>query len=106
MTRWKKIALVALGLLVVSQLPFAYRRYRLGRLADAIASVNASRESAPPDDLFDEYAGVFHVHSSLGGHSPGRLEDIVRAAKSERLALAPITQPPPPLLHTPPGTPR
>src|SRR3954463_13802388 len=100
MTRWKKIALVALGLLVVSQLPFAYRRYRLGRLADAIASVKASREAAPPDDLFDEYAGVFHVHSSLGGHSPGRLEDIVRAAKSERLAFVVMTEHPSPVLDT------
>jgi hypothetical protein len=100
MTRWKKIVLVALGLVAVSQVPFAYRRYRLGRLADAIASVNAARESAPPGDPFDEYAGVFHVHSSLGGHSPGRLEEIVRAAKSERLAFVLMTEHPSPLLDT------
>jgi hypothetical protein len=100
MTRWKKIALVALGLLAVSQAPFAYRRYRLGRLADAIAGVNASREPAPPEDPFDEYAGVFHVHSSLGGHSPGRLEEIVRAAKSERLAFVVMTEHPSPVTDT------
>src|SRR4051794_13268165 len=100
MTRWKKIVLAALGLLAVSQVPFAYRRYRLGQLADAIAAVNAARESATTGDAFDEYAGVFHVHSSLGGHSPGRLEDIVRAAKSERLSFVVMTEHPSPLLDT------
>lgn len=94
MKRWKKIALVALGLLVVSQVPFALRRYRLGQLADAVAAVNASRVSSATEDPFEEYAGVFHVHSSLGGHSPGRLEDIVRAAKSERLAFVVMTEHP------------
>jgi hypothetical protein len=98
--RRKKIALVALGLLVVSQVPFAWRRYRLGQLADAVAAVNASREPAGAGDSFEEYAGVFHVHSSLGGHSPGRLEDIVRAAKSERLAFVVMTEHPSPLADT------
>jgi hypothetical protein len=82
MTRWKKIALAALGLLVASQAPFAYRRYALGRLADAVAAVNASREPAPPSDAFDEYAGVFHVHSSLGGHSPGRKISCARRSQN------------------------
>ena len=100
MKRWKKIALVALGLVVVSQAPFAYRRYRLGQLADAIAALNASRAAEPPEDLFDEYVGVFHVHSSLGGHSPGQPEEIVRAAKSERLAFVLMTEHPSPLLDT------
>ena len=100
MKRWKKIALVLLGLAIVSQAPFAYRRYRLGRLADAVAAVNASREAAPPGDGFDEYAGVFHVHSSLGGHSTGTLEEVVRAARSERLSFVLMTEHPSPLLDT------
>jgi hypothetical protein len=100
MKRWKKIALVLLGLAVLSQAPFAYRRYRLGRLAESIAAVNASREAAPPEDRFDEYAGVFHVHSSLGGHSTGTLEEIVGAAKSERLAFVLMTEHPSPLTDT------
>ena len=99
MKRWKKIGLVALGLLAVSQLPFAWRRYRLGQLADAVAAVNASRVPAT-EDPFEEYAGVFHVHSSLGGHSPGRLEDVVRAAKSERLAFVVMTEHPSSLVDT------
>ena len=100
MKRWKKIALVLLGLLLLSQAPFAYRRYRLRRLSAAIAEVNAGRAPAPPGDPFDDYAGVFHVHSSLGGHSTGTLEEIVRAAEADRLAFVVMTEHPSALFKT------
>lgn len=94
MKRWKKIALALIGLLLLLQVPFAYRRYRLGRLSAAIAGLNAQRTAAPPDDEFDDYAGVFHVHSALGGHSTGTFEEIVRAAKDNRLAFVVMTEHP------------
>jgi hypothetical protein len=100
MKRWKKIALVLLGLLLLSQAPFAYRRYRLRRLSAAIAELNAARAPAPSDDPFEDYAGVFHVHSSLGGHSTGTLEEIVRAAKSDGLAFVIMTEHPSALTNT------
>jgi hypothetical protein len=100
MKRWKKIALVLVVLLLVTQAPFAYRRYRLGRLGAAVDALNAAREAPPADDPFDEYAGVFHVHSSLGGHSTGRLEEIVRAARDERLAFVVMTEHPSPHFNT------
>lgn len=100
MKRWKKIALVLFALLLLSQVPFAYRRYRLGRLGAAVDALNAGREAAAPDERFDEYAGVFHVHSSLGGHSTGTLEEIVRAASAERLAFVVMTEHPSTLLNT------
>lgn len=100
MKRWKKIALVLLGLLLLSQAPFAYRRYRLRRLSAAIAELNAARAPAPADDPFEDYAGVFHVHSSLGGHSTGALEEIVRAAKADGLAFVIMTEHPSALTNT------
>jgi hypothetical protein len=100
MKRWKKVALVLLCLLLLSQAPFAYRRYRLRRLSAAIAEVNASRAPSPADDPFADYAGVFHVHSSLGGHSTGTLEEIVRAAKDDRLAFVVMTEHPAALVNT------
>jgi hypothetical protein len=100
MKRRTKIALVLVGLLILTQLPFVYRRYHLGRLNDAIAALNASRAAAPPDDPFDDYAGVFHVHSSLGGHSTGTLEEIVRAAKQDRLAFVVMTEHPNAFVNT------
>jgi hypothetical protein len=100
MKRWKKIALVLLALAVLSQVPFAYRRYRLGRLGAAVEALNAGRTAAPPEEQYEEFAGVFHVHSALGGHSSGTLEEIVRAAKDERLAFVVMTEHPSPLLDT------
>ncbi len=100
MRRWKKIALALLALLLVSQAPFAVRRYRLGRLGAAVDALNAGRGAAPPDEPFDEYAGVFHVHSSLGGHSTGTLAEVVRAARDERLAFVVMTEHPSTLHNT------
>ena len=101
MKRRKKIALALLALLLMSQAPFAYRRYRLGRLGAAIDELNARRPAGPPDGRpRNEYVGVFHVHSFLGGHSTGTLEEIVRAAKSERLAFVVMTEHPSPRLDT------
>ncbi|MET0650470.1 MAG: hypothetical protein ABW208_28000 [Pyrinomonadaceae bacterium] len=100
MKRWKKIALVLFALFALSQVPFAYRRYRLGRLGAAVDALNAGREAAAADERFDEYAGVFHVHSSLGGHSTGTPEEIVRAARKESLSFVVMTEHPSPLLNT------
>jgi hypothetical protein len=100
MKRWKKITLALLALVVLSQAPFACRRYRLGRLGAAVDALNSGRESLPPDEPFDEYAGVFHVHSSLGGHSTGTLAEVVRAASDERLAFVVMTEHPSPLFNT------
>ena len=70
MSRWKKLFLVLLALLLFSQIPFAYRRYKLGRLNAQIQQVNSQRVVEPSTDLV-EYMGVVHVHSFLGGHSKG-----------------------------------
>jgi hypothetical protein len=100
MKRWKKIALALLALLLASQAPFAYRSYRLRQLGAAVNALNYARAGAPPDEPFAEYAGVFHVHSALGGHSTGKLEEIVRAASYQHLAFVVMTEHPSPLLDT------
>ena len=40
MKRWKKLLLFLLVLLAISQTPFIYRRYKLGRLNAAIRQLN------------------------------------------------------------------
>jgi hypothetical protein len=94
MKRWKKVLLALAALLVVSQAPFAYRRYRLGRLAAAVAALDAEHVAAHEEDAFKDYAGVLHVHSALGGHSAGTFDEIVRAAKSNGLAFVVMTEHP------------
>ena len=92
MSRWKKLLLVVGILLLVSQAPFAYRRYKLGQLNAAIQQVNSQRTDVPLDDLLVEYAGVVHVHSFLGGHSKGGFREIISAAQANNLDFVVMTE--------------
>src|SRR6185503_20123825 len=72
-------------------IPFAYRRYRLGRLSDAIQQIN-SQHQAKRDENFVEHKGVVHVHSFLGGHSTGTFQEIIGAAKQNQLDFVVMTE--------------
>src|ERR671910_63280 len=91
MRRWKKLLLGVLVLLLVSQIPFAYRRYKLGRLNAAIQQVNSQRTVDETDGLI-EYTGVVHVHSFLGGHSKGGFQEIISAAQANKLDFVVMTE--------------
>src|SRR6267378_3502075 len=91
MKRWKKTILIVAVFVFLSQLPFAYRRYKLGRLHAAIEQLNSQRVNNT-DGNFVEYKGVIHVHSFLGGHSTGTFEDIIAAAKSNQLNFVVMTE--------------
>lgn len=95
MTRRKKLGFALLILIVLSQVPFAYRRYQLGRLHATIQQINSQPRHLVADGRFTEYKGVMHVHSHLGGHSSGTFEDILRAAHTNQLNFVVMTE------HTP-----
>jgi hypothetical protein len=90
---WKRWALILLGLLVLSQSPFIYRRFQLRQLRAKITELNASRVSTQADE-FADYKGVVHVHSQLGGHSTGSLSDIISAARQNSLSFVVMTEHP------------
>ena len=92
MKRWKKLLLGLLLAVLLSQIPFAYRRYELGRLRSAIQLLNSQRVPENHDATFAEYKGVVHVHSFLGGHSNGNFKDIIAAAKSNQLDFVVMTE--------------
>ena len=94
MKSWKKLLLLFLVLLLLSQIPFAYGRYKLGRLQAAIISVQSQRQWSTNVDALIEYRGVAHVHSFLGGHSTGTFQDIIAAAKSNHLNFVVMTEHP------------
>lgn len=94
MKRWKKVALLLLGLMILSQLPFIYRRHQLGVLRESIARLNAQRASDQSSLPFADYGGVIHVHSMLGGHSAGSFSEIVRAAEANKLDFVVMTEHP------------
>lgn len=92
MRRWQKILFVLIVLILLSQLPFAYRRRRLANLRETIQQLATQRESAALDPVFREYKGVVHVHSFLGGHSTGTFQEIVDAANSNQLDFVMMTE--------------
>ncbi|MCU1268117.1 MAG: hypothetical protein JWM21_4435 [Acidobacteria bacterium] len=93
MKRWKKIVLVLLVLVFISQLPFAYRRYKLRRLRAAIEQLESQRVTDIAGN-FVEYLGVIHVHSFLGGHSTGTFEEIIAGAQANNLSFVVMTEHP------------
>lgn len=100
MKRWKKVLLLALGLFLLFQIPFIYRRVRLGNLRSAIQQVNAERVVDPAASAYTDYKGVMHVHSSLGGHSTGNFTEIIEAAQRNGLSFVVMTEHTSPLMDT------
>ena len=87
----KKILLLILAVLIAVQVPFVYRRYQIGQLAHKIQQVNSARTiNAVPG--YTEYNGVMHVHTSLGGHSTGTFEELIKAANANDLDFVVMTE--------------
>jgi hypothetical protein len=91
--RWKRWTLLLLGLLVLSQSPFVYRRFQLRQLRAKIQELNSSR-TINQADAYADYKGVVHVHSLLGGHSTGSFADIIGAANQNGLSFVVMTEHP------------
>jgi len=87
----KRILLVLLVLLVLAQIPFIYRRYQTGKLAQHIAELDAQRRSYT-DPQYKEYKGIIHAHTNLGGHSTGSFDELIAAANSNDLDFVLMTE--------------
>ncbi|MGH9821501.1 MAG: hypothetical protein ACRD43_15155 [Pyrinomonadaceae bacterium] len=87
----KKTLLVILAIVVAIQIPFIYRRYEIGQMADKIARANASR-TVREDPKFKEYKGIIHAHTNLGGHSTGSFDELIAAANSNDLDFVLMTE--------------
>lgn len=87
----KRILLILLALLVAVQAPFIYRRYKVGKLAEKIATLNAER-TVRTDDRFTEYKGIIHTHTGLGGHSTGSFDELIAAANANDLDFVLMTE--------------
>jgi len=90
----RKILIALLGLIIATQIPFAYRRYRLWRLRNTIQQLDAQRLGPPGESEFVDYQGVIHIHSSLGGHSTGNFAELIAAAKANQLDFVIMTEHP------------
>jgi hypothetical protein len=90
----RKILTVLLGIVVISQFPFAYRRYRLSRLQNTIQQLASQRVPPSTESEYADYTGVIHVHSFLGGHSTGNFAELISAAKANQLDFVIMTEHP------------
>jgi hypothetical protein len=90
----RRILIAILGLIIVSQVPFAYRRYRLRRLRQTILQLASQRVPTSVESEFADYQGVMHVHTSLGGHSTGNFAELINAAKANQLDFVIMTEHP------------
>jgi hypothetical protein len=90
----RKILLLFLGIVIVSQIPFAYRRYRLSRLNKTIQQLASQRVAQQTESGYVDYKGVIHVHSALGGHSTGNFAELIAAAKANQLDFVIMTEHP------------
>ena len=89
----KKLFIAVVVVLLLIQLPFAYRRYKLRKLSAAIAHINSQRTPTNnSSEKWAEYKGVVHVHSFLGGHSSGSFAEIIDAAKTNQLDFVVMTE--------------
>ncbi len=90
----RKLLFAILLLIVISQVPFAYRRYRLHRLRTVIQQLAAQRTVPVPETQYVDSKGVIHVHSLLGGHSTGTFADLIDAATANQLNFVIMTEHP------------
>src|SRR5260370_25686623 len=90
----RRILIVLLGLVVLSQLPFAYCRYRLARLQKAIQQLETQRAAPRGESEYLDYQGVIHVQSALGGYSTGNFAELIAAAKANQLDFVIMTEHP------------
>lgn len=89
----RKIIIILLALIILSQIPFAYRRCRLSRLRNTIQQL-ASQRVTNENANYADYQGVIHVHTSLGGHSTGTFSELIAGAKANQLDFVIMTEHP------------
>ncbi|MGD9629487.1 MAG: hypothetical protein AB7V18_09590 [Pyrinomonadaceae bacterium] len=90
----RTIILFSLAVLLAVQVPFVYRRYKIGQLANRISELQKAAADDPRHQKpgFSEYKGVMHVHTFLGGHSTGTFDELIKAANSNGLDFVVMTE--------------
>ena len=80
-----------LAVIIAVQIPFVYRRYQLGKIAEKIATSDQGR-TVNQNSQFDEYKGVIHAHTNLGGHSTGSFDELISGANAADLDFVLMTE--------------
>lgn len=87
----KKILVILFCVGILAQIPFVYQLFQKRNLSNKIAELDSNR-TANDDPKFNEYKGVIHVHSWLGGHSTGDFEELLKGAQVNELDFVVMTE--------------
>jgi len=82
---------IAAALLIV-QIPFAYRAWQVGSVAQKIASSNPQPPITTRADGLKEYVGVMHVHSIHSGELSDAYDEMLNAACDNQLDFVLLTE--------------
>lgn len=88
---WKKILLGLLCIILLAQIPFIYNCFQTGKLAGKIAVLQNQRTNFSNPN-FNEYKGIIHAHTNLGGHSTGSFDELIGAAHLNELDFVVMTE--------------
>ncbi len=91
MKLWKKIVLILLCVLLLAQIPFIYHRWEISKIADKISSLKTQKIERGNQN-FNDYKGIIHVHTSLGGHSTGGFDELIDGARKNNLDFVVMTE--------------
>lgn len=92
MKLWKKIILIFFAAVILAQIPLVCRRIQTGNLHEKISNLGGQKQPIAENKKFNEYKGVVHVHSSLGGHSTGDFDEIIDGARANALDFVVMTE--------------
>ena len=91
MKRWKKILLILLAVILLAQIPFVYRRFQISNRAEKTNSLNTNRTNLSNPN-FNEYKGIIHAHTNLGGHSTATFDELIDGASKNNLDFVVMTE--------------
>ncbi|MBV9215072.1 MAG: hypothetical protein JO053_02760 [Acidobacteria bacterium] len=86
-----RILFVVFAILLAINLPFVYRRYELRKLTEKVAGLEANHVDHTPLG-WTEYKGIIHAHTSLGGHSTGTIDELIKGANDAGLDFVLMTE--------------
>ncbi len=90
MKRWKIILLILACVIVLAQIPSVYNRYKLSQITEKIEELKSKKVTVLSN--YNDFNGVIHVHSFLGGHSNGTFDELVSAANYNDLDFVIMTE--------------
>lgn len=83
--------LILLGVFLLAQIPFIYRRFQIANRAEKVNTLNANRINFSNPN-FAEYKGIIHAHTNLGGHSTATFDELIDGASKANLDFVVMTE--------------